>query len=284
MQKQTCPDSRLHLAGEDFTLIRNLLYERFGIFLGEQKSALIVERLQKTICQGQFRTFREYYEYVRADQSGQALLEMADLLSTNYTYFFREEGHYKFLTDVILPDLVARAKHSGEKVLRIWSAGCSSGVEAYTTAIIVREFLGAAVHEWDVGILATDIAESALRKGEEGSFAANQLTGVPPVYRLRYFKAQADGCWEITPEVKKMVVFRKLNLTYPRYPFQGRFDLIFCRNVMIYFSQPVIRQIISQFHHFSRCGGYLFIGHAETIGRDNEFFQYIKPAIYQRRD
>jgi len=272
------------LTDEEFRLISTLVYTKFGINLSEQKRSLIIERLQKVMRQGQFDSFKAYVEYVVADTSGRAMLEMVDRISTNHTSFFRENDHFSFLQSTILPGIVAAEKKTGRRSLRIWSAGCSSGEEPYTIGMLLLEYFGAEVGTWDIGILATDISTTVLEKAGAGIYSESQMEQVPVVFRKKYFrKADEPGQWQISPEVKKLVLFRRLNLMNKDYPFKGQFQVIFCRNVMIYFDAETRDGLLSRFQRYNEPGGYLMIGHSETLNRDNQYYQYIRPAIYQKK-
>lgn len=269
------------LSMEEFNLIRKLVYDRFGIQLNEQKRSLVVERLQKTLRTGGFPSFRAYYEHVIADRSGRALLELVDRISTNHTHFFREKDHFVFMQTTWLPALKKKA-FSGKKAVRIWSAGCSSGEEPYTIAMLLADQLEMDGGGWDIGILATDISTTVLEKAQAGIYADTQLDQVPEIYKKKYFRSTGEGLYAVSPALKEMLLFRRLNLMNQDYPFKGQFQIIFCRNVMIYFDEPVREGLLSRFHRYLEPGGYLFIGHSESIGRDNKYFRFIRPAIYQK--
>ncbi|GAB6181420.1 protein-glutamate O-methyltransferase CheR [Desulfotomaculum defluvii] len=271
----------LRLTDEEFRLLSQLVYKKFGIHITEQKRSLFMDRLLRTVYEGGFASFKAYYEYVIKEPSGQALLHLADKLSTNYTYFFREFEHFQFLQEVVLPRLMEKNRHS--KKIRIWSAGCSSGEEPYTLAMILREFLGWQLNNWDIGILATDISTSALAKATAGIYSGAQLEHVPPMYRIRYFKPHSEGNWLISPDLRELILFRRLNLTNEIYPFKGLFNVIFCRNVMIYFDNSTRGSIIERFYRYTEPEGYLFISHSESLGQSNTLYRFVQPAIYQRR-
>lgn len=273
----------MRLSDEEFRLISQLMYSRFGIHLTEQKRTLITERLQKTMLAGNFSSFKAYYDYVMADTSNQALLDLADRLSTNHTYFFREKDHFAFLADTLLPELTAAARRTGRRVLRLWSAGCSSGEEVYTLAMVIHEYLGHELPRWDVGILGTDISVSALSKANAGVYSAEQTAHLPAGYKERYFKAGPAGTWSVCGELRQLVLFRRLNLMNTAYPFKGTFQGIFCRNVMIYFDEPTRHALLDRFCKYLEPGGHLFIGHSESIERSNRLLGYVRPAVYKKR-
>ena len=271
------------LSMEEFDLIRKLVYDRFGIHLNEQKKSLVVERLQKTLRTGQFESFRAYYDYVVRDRSGKALLELVDRISTNHTHFFREKDHFVFMQTTWLPALKKAAQTAGKKKdIRIWSAGCSSGEEPYTIAMLLADQFEMDGSGWDIGILATDISTTVLEKAQAGLYSDTQLEQVPDVFKRKFFRPAGDGLYTVTPAIKDLVMFRRLNLMNKEYPFKGQFQIIFCRNVMIYFDEPVRNELLQRYHRYLEPDGYLFIGHSESIGRDNKYFRFIRPAFYQK--
>lgn len=274
--------SAMELSTREFCLIRNLVQDKFGIHLGEQKKSLVVQRLQKELWSGGFSSFEDYYDYVIRDSSGQALYNLGDLISTNHTYFFREGEHFNLLRKGVLPQLAAALKEKREKELRLWCAGCSSGEEPYTLAMILSEFAAEHSPGIDFYILGTDIAAPALQKAARGIYTKDEISRIPPIYRLRYFENLKDGTWRVDEKIRKRVLFRRLNLMRREYPFKRRFQIIFCRNVMIYFDEPTRNQQIERFYRQLEQGGYLFIGHSETLDRSTGFFRFVQPAVYQR--
>lgn len=271
----------MQLTDREFQLIRSLVYKKFGINLGEQKRNLVVARLQKVLLAGGFSSFGEYYEHVIRDASGRALLTLVDQISTNHTYFFREKEHFDLLKTEILPGLNEECKGIGRQV-RIWSAGCSSGEEPYTLAMVLTEYLSGNPSNIDAAILATDISVTALEKAVTGIYPAGKMSQVPFSYRQRYFSPLKDGNWAVKQCLKDMVLFRRLNLMSREFQFKGLFQVIFCRNVMIYFDKTTQQELIERFHRYTEPGGYLIIGHSETINRGAGLYKYIKPSVYQK--
>jgi len=272
----------LRLTDEEFNLISRLVYDKFGINLSEQKRALIIGRLQKVLRLEGFASFKDYYHHVVSEPSGRALLTLVDKISTNHTFFFRENDHFEYFSSVILPQFIARQYKRPKADIRIWCAGCSSGEEPYTLAMVISEYFRNNAMDADIGILATDISISALEKGAEGVYPEERMSQVPLIYRKRYFNRQQDGAWAAKKELKEMVLFRRLNLIQQKYPFKGQFQVIFCRNVMIYFDKETQRSLINRFHRYTEPDGYLFIGHSETLDRSAGSYRYIHPSVYQR--
>ncbi|MFA5384374.1 MAG: protein-glutamate O-methyltransferase [Eubacteriales bacterium] len=269
----------MQLSQKEYKLISGLIYDKFGISLNEQKQTLITGRLQNVLHQGGFTSFKDYYRYVVGETSGSALLTLIDRISTNHTYFFREKDHFDFIKDTLLPQTIKPFEKNGEKELKIWCAGCSSGEEPYTAAMVILENISRGSV---FNILATDISVSSLDKAIRGTYAKEQLETVPPSYRQKYFVSAGDGVWTIHQKLKNKVLFRRLNLIQDSYPFKGKFDVIFCRNVMIYFDSPTRRALLERFHRYLEPDGYLFTGHTETVDRSLGIFRYVKPAVYQK--
>ena len=232
------------LTDEEFRLISTLVYTKFGINLSEQKRSLIIERLQKVMRQGQFDSFKAYVEYVVADPSGRAMLEMVDRISTNHTSFFRENDHFSFLQSTILPGIVAAEKKTGRRSLRIWSAGCSSGEETYSIAITLAEYYGTKLKDMDIAILATDISISTLHKAAAGVFKAEQVSMIDVKTRSKYFNETDTDEYTVKDSLKSLITFGKLNFMDEKFTFKGKFDVIFCRNVLIYFDRKTMKLIL----------------------------------------
>ncbi len=274
-------DGIINLTEKEYRLISDLVYQRFGINLTDKKKALIRGRLNSLLKSKGFVSFEEYYEYVINDSSGSSLLSLIDRISTNHSYFFREAEHFDFLTDVVMPELVRSAERRGKREIRIWCAGCAAGEEPYTLAMVLKEFFGADLVRWDVGILATDISGSALTQAEDGIYPEHRLNGVPDDYQ-KYFRRHGSNSFAVDEKLKSLILFKRLNFMRKSFPFKNKFDVVFCRNVMIYFDQKTRKELIAKFQSHLRKGSYLFIGHSETLGRDTELFQYIKPTVYKK--
>jgi chemotaxis protein methyltransferase CheR len=268
------------LKDKEFQLISQLVYSKFGIKLTEQKRSLVVGRLNKIVRQSGFRNFQEYYDAVVTDASGQALSKLVDKISTNHTYFFRERDHFDYLLYTVLPQLRESLKGVNRKILRIWCAASSSGEEAYTLAMLLHEFFQGEIYQWDTGVLATDISSNVLEMARAGVYADSNVVHMPPTLKNKYFERGPEGLWSIKKQVKDLVLFRRLNLMRSEFPFKGKFQVIFARNVMIYFDEPTRQALIERFHRYSEPGGYLFIGHSESLGRSNHLYRYLKPAVY----
>lgn len=272
----------VQLTDKEYRLISGLVYERFGINLGEQKRSLIIGRLNKVLRQYGFRTFKEYYDYVLSDNTGAALTTLIDRISTNHTFFYRENDHFEYFSEIVLPEIIANLKNRRRHDIRIWCAGCSTGEESYTLAMILLEQLGNEFKQWDPGILATDISTRALDKAVAGVYQDENVEKMPASLKNKYFVRQNGQTWKVSEQVKSLVTYRKLNLIDEIYPFRKKFQTIFCRNVMIYFDKPTRDGLVERFYRYMEDGGYLFIGHSETLGRNHPSFRYLKPALYRK--
>ena len=187
-----------------------------------------------------------------------------------------------YLVRHVLPEMTEELKRRNEYDFRLWCAGCSSGEEAYMLSMLMMEFFGAQYGQWKAGVLATDISEKALLVAEKGLYPEERISLLPGEYKSKYFQPLPDKHWQVKPLVQREVVFRKLNLMNTSFPFKKPFHVIFCRNVMIYFDKPTRDALIQRFYDILVPGGYLFIGHSETIDRAHSAFRYIKPALYQK--
>lgn len=267
------------LSHEEYRLFRDLVYAHSGINLGDEKLSLVRARLGKRMRQGQFNSFRAYYEFVRQDESGQELSDLIDAISTNTTHLFRESKHFDFLARLV-QGWAAEQPRGASKVLRVWSAACSSGEEPYSIAITLRAALRDKPSV-QCKILATDISNRILEKAKRGQFEEEKLQSVPPALRQAYFVG-SGSTFEVTPDVRSLITFAHFNLMTETFPFRNPFDVIFCRNVMIYFDKPTQQALVNRFARHLRPGGYLLIGHSESLSSLDQPLKYISPTIYQK--
>jgi chemotaxis protein methyltransferase CheR len=272
------------MSDTEFRLIADLVTSAFGINLPESKRTLVRGRLHKLIIDGGFASFQEYYNAVVADRSGARLLECVDRISTNHTSFLRERAHFDFLTETILPELVAGPAATDPQRIAIWCAGCSSGEEPYSVAMTIRDALGTHFGDYEVRILGTDISLTALREALEAVYTIEHTKDLPASWLLRYFDQVGPGLRRVRGSIRQNVLFKRLNLMRPIYPFKRQFDLILCRNVMIYFDRMRRKDLVEKFHRHLRPGGHLLIGHSETLGRENHLFRALAPSVYRKID
>jgi len=267
------------ITDKEFSELVRFIKQNYGINLS-QKRTLVLGRLQHYILQSGFNNFSDYFQHVWNDRSGQAGAILLNKLTTNHTYFLREPQHFDFLERVALPYLAQT--ETKNKDLRIWSAGCSTGEEPYTLAMIIDSYFAAEKIGWNTKILATDISTAVLEKAQEGVYPSNQLDVLPDLWRKRYFhKIDAEN-GVVQEKIRKEVIFRRLNLMNETFPFKKKFHLIFCRNVMIYFDAETKRNLINRFYDNTEPGGYLFIGHSESLNRNESRYEFVAPAIYRR--
>lgn len=271
----------MKITDAEFRAIRDLVYQRFGITLSDQKKNLVVGRLQK-ICRERHHTnFKQYYDTLVADKTDRLITELANQITTNHTFFFREPEHFDFFRSTILPDAMKR--HQSDKDIRIWCAAASSGEEPYTILISMMEHFGHDYKNWNAGLLATDISEKALVAAKRGVYEPHRLQGVPEPIIKKYFRKVGEN-YEVSEALKKEVTIRKFNLMNKTLPFKKHFDCIWCRNVMIYFDNPTKIELVNRMYKQVVKGGYLLIGHSETLGRDQTPWVYVKPAVYQKQE
>ena len=221
-------------------------------------------------------------DYVRRDAGGTEFTAMLDALSTNLTHFFRESSHFEYLAREFLPSIVAAAPRRGRR-LRVWSAGCSSGEEPYSVAITLREHLPRP-EGLDVRVLASDISTRMLATAREGVYPAERLQDVPGSVRSRYFEclaARPVRRYRVAEPLRRMITFARINLMEP-WPMSGPFDVIFCRNVMIYFDKPTQERLIHRYWDVLTGGGVLFLGHSESLAGVAHRFRYVRPTVYRK--
>jgi chemotaxis protein methyltransferase CheR len=263
----------------DFRHLVQLAYQYAGISLSESKRNLLYSRLSRRLRILGMATFGEYRDLLESDQ--REVENFINSISTNHTKLFREAHHFDHMRTHVVVPFVQKAAQTGNRRLRIWSAGCSSGEEPYTIGVVlkreIRDFGG-----YDVRILATDIDTDILAKAGRGEFASATVDEVPKTY-AEYFKRAGDKV-VVDAEVKSLIAFRQLNLMNDPWPFKGMFDVIFCRNVMIYFDGPTKAKLIQRFVRQIKPGGWLYIGHSESLIGAHPGLQSAGRTIYRRDD
>lgn len=270
------PLNTIKLTDEEFHTLATYVHDKYGINL-EQKRILIEGRMTSVLRSRGIQNFSQYLNILFHDKTGEEAIGLLNRLTTNHSFFMREPEHYDFLRNKVFPDLVGR--HTDHN-LRIWSAGCSAGQEAYTIAMVAEEFFGPEKPLWDTRILATDISLHILEKAKAGIYPSDNIKDLPPAWQKKYFLPLPDGQVQICSKIRKQVIFRIMNLMEP-FAIKQPMDLIFCRNVMIYFDNPTKNKLIEKFYEATNPGGYFFIGHSESINRQTRY-NYLEPAIYQR--
>jgi chemotaxis protein methyltransferase CheR len=274
--------SMMNMTDREFRQLRELVYERLGINLSGKKRSMLIGRLQKLLRTSGFKNFQDYYEYLVNDSGMKAMTELINRVTTNYSFFYRGKSHFEYFAQTVLPEVVGSLKKRNSRDLRIWTAGCSTGEEPYMLTMLMREFFGNEYSLWDGGILATDISEKVLTFARQGIYPEERTKEVPVQLRNKYLKKLNDGQRAVNDTIKNEVIFRKFNLINKHYPFKKPFQIIFCRNVMIYFDKQTRDTLLHRFYEKTEPGGYLFIGHSETLGREQTLYKYIMPAVYKR--
>jgi chemotaxis protein methyltransferase CheR len=266
------------LKEDEYHRFCTLIYNESGISLGNQKHSLLASRLSKRLRDLGLATFTEYYENVTEDRTGEEFTRMLDLISTNKTDFFREPKHFEFLQDRIIPE------HAGAKRIRIWSSACSSGEEPYTIAMTLYDGIQN-IAQWDIKILASDLSTRVLAKAASGMYDEERVRSVASETVKRHFlrgTGESAGLIKVKPHLAGIIQFQRMNLMDDRFPIKTPLDLIFCRNVMIYFDQSTQETLVNKFHRYLKPGGYLFIGHSESLQWVKHPFAAVAPTIYRK--
>ncbi|WP_419909611.1 CheR family methyltransferase [Hoeflea sp.] len=274
-------DGEFRMTAQDLKDIAAMIYEDAGIYLNETKASLVYSRLAKRIRRIGIDSFASYCKLVASPQGKDERRQMLSLLTTNFTRFFREEHHFEHLRQTAFPELAARAKAGGR--VRIWSAGCSQGQEPYTIALTLLSAMPDA-ERYDVKILATDIDPMVIAHAREGVYDGAAIDTVSPELRRQWFKQHgSDGQWRVDDAVKRLITFRELNLMRD-WPFKGPFDVLFCRNVVIYFDEATQARIWTRYRDMLTEGGWLYIGHSERVSGDAKA-HFLNSGIttYQKR-
>jgi chemotaxis protein methyltransferase CheR len=269
------------LTEAQFQQISTLVKGLCGINLHDGKRELVKARLAKRIRQLGIASFADYLDMVRSDPSAAEVTAMLDSLSTNLTYFFREPAHIDYLRETVVPTLLTR--NADSKSLRIWSAGCSSGEEPYTIGMTLLHHFPE-LRSWDVRILATDLSTRVLAKAREGVYGPDRLRQVPAGMVSTGFAPAArhsGGQRHVSDAVRTLVTFGRLNLM-ESWPMKGPFDVIFCRNVMIYFDKATQDRLVQRYWEILAPGGWLMVGHSESLSGIRHQFKYVQPATYQK--
>lgn len=269
----------ISITRKEFNQLASYIQHVYGIHLKEEKTALLIGRLAQLVKKKGLNDFGAYYDYLIADRSGEALVELINKISTNHTFFMREPEHFYYLRDHILPSL---EKVTEDKDIRIWCAGCSTGQESYTIAMILSDYFQTKGGGWDYRLLATDISTQALDQAKAGKYTPEQIAPLPKQWRKRYFYETKNGSFQIVERLRSQVIYRIFNLMEPRFPFKKKFQVIYCRNVMIYFDVKTREALVRKFWEMTANGGYLIMSQSESIPREKTRYKYILPGIYKK--
>jgi chemotaxis protein methyltransferase CheR len=273
------------ISEREFLLLRNFVHKEAGIWLSQPKIALLAGRLAKRLRYHGLKSFKQYYDLVL--HSPEERIQMLNVLSTNETHFFREPQHFELLKSVIFPRWAEEAA-AGRRArkIRVLSAGCSTGQEPYSLAMVLLDRFPAAAG-WEIEIIATDLSTRALEIAQTGIWPAAKAAEIPPAYlkafMLKGFADQA-GKMKAGPEIRSVIKFSRMNLNESAYPLTGKFEMIFCRNVLIYFDQPGRERVVRRLANFLSPDGYLFLGHAESLHAMSDRLRSIIPTVYVGKD
>lgn len=273
---------QIELEDKEYRRLSDFIMNRFGIKLPPSKKTLLQCRLQKRLKALHFGSFKQYVDYVFSSKENHDEISlMIDAVSTNKTDFFRETAHFDFLSEQGIRDYL---KKTGKNRISIWSAGCSSGEEPYTIAMIMKDYC-MINNRFDFSILATDISDRVLEHAVNGIYTEEKAQNIPLDFKRKYLLKGSNifkNKVKVTPEIQEKVEYRKFNLLSPDYALLGKFDIIFCRNVLIYFDHDVQFRLLGQLTACLNAGGYLFLGHSESITGYTLPLLRIKPTIFQK--
>lgn len=266
----------IYLTDNEFNEITVFMKSHYGIDL-LKKRQLIESRMYSVLLKKGLKSFSDYIDIIKTKDEKE-ISQLINKLTTNHTYFLREIHHFNFMKEIFLP---YQEKNNKAKDIRVWSAGCSSGEEAYTAVMIMQEYFGSRHNQWDYRILATDISSKVLENAKNPLYSIENLKDIPPEWMRKYFVKKDNDNFTLRKEVTEQVIFKTFNLL-DQMVAKKPFDLIFCRNVMIYFDYETKKQLVNRFYDLLNPQGYLFIGHSETVKNGESKFKYIQPSIYQK--
>ncbi len=268
----------IEISDNEVLRLAEYMKTNYGINL-EKKATLVKSRLAHALEQKNVSSLTEYMQMAMKDASGAEMSFLITKLTTNYTYFMREEQHFRYLKDTILPNLEKTVK---DRDLRIWSAACSSGEEPYTIAMVIDEYFGGRKAGWDCKVLATDISQKVLAEAVQGKYPAESLQNIPQSWISRYFVKLDEETYRVNEAIRKEVIYRYFNLMTPSFPFKKKFHVIFCRNVMIYFDKETKLALMNKYYDFLEIGGHLIIGVSEPMGKFDNRFTSVMPSVYRK--
>jgi chemotaxis protein methyltransferase CheR len=276
------PVFNTRMTSSEFDRLSNFIYNEFGIKLLPVKKTMLESRLQKRLAALQITSYKEYCDYLFSQKGQQEeVVHMIDPVTTNKTDFFREAAHFDFLQSYVLPEFI---RNYPGKQLKVWSAGCSSGEEPYTLGIVLSEF--AELNRLaDYSIFATDLSTQVLNKAITAVYSEDRIETIPLILKKKYFLKSKDSSRKtvrVVSKIRSKVSFQRLNFMDSQYEVQPDFDIIFCRNVIIYFDKPTQESVINKLCKQLKRGGYFFLGHSESITHMQLPLQQIKPTIFRK--
>jgi chemotaxis protein methyltransferase CheR len=269
------------LSDTEFRQIRKIVWKTTGISLADTKKALVISRLARRLRELGYHSFHKYVNLLKTDPD--EVLSMINRITTNLTRFYREKAQFVQLKEIILPEIVTAVKKKRKNSLRIWSAGCSTGEEVYTILFEVMDFFKDVIpSSIDFKILGTDIDSNVLEKAASGCYRNEELKGLDEPHIKKYFNPISDNQFEIKERFRKYVLFLKLNLVNDEFNFKNKFDIIFCRNVVIYFNKETKQRLYEKFHTVLENPGYFFSGHSENLFLYSQMFRFMGKSIYKK--
>lgn len=266
----------IKITNEEFESLVSFVYKKYGINLSKKRQ-LVEGRLSHVIKERNLNSFKEYMQVLVNDASGDEMTTFLNRITTNHSYFARETEHFDFLIQQALPYL----EKNRTKELRIWSAGCSAGQEAYNIAMTMDQYFGNRKKLWDTRILATDISMNVLNRGKSAIYPEDNIKDLPAQWKSKYLTRLPDGSYQVCEAIRKEVIFKIFNLMDP-FVYKKPFDIIFCRNVMIYFDQDTRNTLVDKFYQATAPGGIFLIGHSEVLDKERTGYRSVKPSIYQK--
>jgi len=278
-------DISARLTDNDFSFICDFVYQSTGIVLNENKREMLYRRLTRIVRDRKLNSFSEYCHLLRT-QEKQEKDFFINAITTNLTSFFREQHHFDYLTTDELPRLLATKSRQakGKKRLRIWSSASSTGEEPYSIAITILEAMRSVISAWDVKILATDIDSNVLAKGKAGVYEYQRIENIEEQFKQKYFKrgrGENKNNIRVNKELSDLITFKQLNLLH-EWPIKGPFDVIFCRNVIIYFDKPTQQELFARYYDLLAPGGLLMLGHSENLGGYQQHFDNVGRTIFRK--
>ncbi len=264
------------LSDSEFDYLVKFVSQHYGIDLS-QKRHLIEARLASELKAYGMQSYTQYIDMLKTDKTSKIIEALVNKLTTNYSFFSRENDHFEYLAKNIIPEL----EQAKKRTIKIWSAGCSTGQEPYNIAMAIDSAIGFKRNLWSVSITATDVSTDALSIAAKGVYPESSLDVMPASWKSNYMAKLSDGNFQVASNIRNMVSFKRFNLMDP-FPYTNYYDVIFCRNVMIYFKAHTAQQIVKKFYQANTEGGYFFISHSETISRFDNDYTYLFPSIYRK--
>jgi chemotaxis protein methyltransferase CheR len=266
----------IKIRDDEFASLVSYIKTNYGINLS-QKRVLLEGRLTNYLTEQGYGDYTAYINALKADKTGKELTNLLNKVTTNHTYFMRESDHFDYLARNVLPSVERNVR---DRDLRFWCAAASSGEEPYTLAMILQDYFGAKTPRWDKKLLATDISLKVLEQAKLGHYSAESVATLPENWRRKYFSKVNDETVQVVPQIKSEVIYRQFNLM-DKIVAKKQFHVIFCRNVMIYFDAQTKADLVERMYDVMAPGGYLFIGHTESVAKPTRF-NYVMPSVYQK--